>query len=165
MKVSRDKQAEDFESIFLAGALTGLLAGLLMLIVAMLQGAAQGSGPALPLLLIAALLDGAYALVGGWQALAAGLALHLLASLTLGVVFAAHVDLRPFGPAVVRDAALFSALIWALMTYLVLPAADPTMSARVALTPAAWFLDHLVFGLALSVTPFLRVSIQAGFED
>jgi hypothetical protein len=43
------------------------------------------------------------------------------------------------------------------MDLLVLPLANPTMAARVALIPLVYFIAHVLYGLGLSTTPiFIR---------
>jgi hypothetical protein len=67
-----------------------------------------------------------------------GLAFGLIAGrLTMGGAFWAGI--------------FYSIVIWALMTYLVLPALDPIMRARVALAPTWWFGHHLIYGAVLSL--------------
>jgi hypothetical protein len=43
------------------------------------------------------------------------------------------------------------------MDLVVLPLANPTMAARVAFIPLAYFIAHVLYGLGLSTTPiFIR---------
>ena len=47
--------------------------------------------------------------------------------------------------------------IWVAMDLLVLPLANPTMAARIALMPLAYFIAHLLYGFGLAMTPaFMR---------
>jgi hypothetical protein len=47
--------------------------------------------------------------------------------------------------------------IWVAMNLYVLPFMDPTMAARVALMPMAYFIAHVLFGIGLGTTPlFIR---------
>ena len=48
-------------------------------------------------------------------------------------------------------------VIWVAMELVVLPYMDPTMAARIALMPMAYFIAHLLFGIGLGLTPvFMR---------
>ena len=48
-------------------------------------------------------------------------------------------------------------VIWVAMELVVLPYMNPTMAARIALMPLAYFIAHLLFGIGLGLTPvFVR---------
>ena len=60
-------------------------------------------------------------------------------------------------------AALFAGIaiavaVWVAMDLIVLPCMNPTMAARIALMPLAYFIAHLLYGFGLATTPvFLRI--------
>jgi hypothetical protein len=47
------------------------------------------------------------------------------------------------------------------MDLFVLPFTNPTMAARIALMPLAYFIAHLLYGVALAMTPaFIRTFMK-----
>lgn len=50
----------------------------------------------------------------------------------------------------------YGVIIWAAMTFIVLPLFNDVMRERAALMPFAWFIDHLVFGGSLALTPYFE---------
>jgi hypothetical protein len=149
-----------------AGIAAGTAGGLLMGLWAMAHAALEGFGVLFPLQLIAATFDGPAALVGGLGAAAAGLCLHLLVSVAVGVLFAAIVDRdATFGVALVGGTALaLTALM--VLTFAVVPLVNPTMQPRIGATPGSWFVQHLIFGVGLALAPALRRRLalpDAGF--
>jgi uncharacterized membrane protein YagU involved in acid resistance len=140
---------------YAAGALAGLIAGIVMIVISMIVAAGTGAGATMPLRLIAAALFGVDALVGGMGILLVGLIMHLAFSAVAGVVFAGIVgNVRTgvaFGAGIV-----YGIIIWAVNTLGILPATDPTMSARSALMPGWWFVFHLIYGGMLFLVPVLH---------
>jgi len=138
----------------LAGAVSGILAGIIMGIVSMLVSYRTGMGLLLPLHMVAATFYGVGALVDGAGVAAIGLIIHLVVSAFFGVVFAllTQTNIAQRGP-LIRGGLVFAIVIWAIMTFLFLPAVNPTMSSRVALQPTGWFIEHIVFGVVLSFLP------------
>lgn len=133
------------------GILVGFLAGALMALVAMIRSAAVGLGFWLPMKLISGLYFGVDTLLGGAPAVVLGIGTHLLVACFWGIVFALVTRgrlLLPFGFAA---GLAYGAAVWAIMTYLVLPWADPTMLARANVAMNWFFFYHLVFGITLGL--------------
>lgn len=147
------------ERPWLAGALAGLIGGIVMAMFAMTVTAIMGQGVWMPLRLIAASILGVDALVGGVGVLMAGLIMHMMASVIFGLIFAAIVGAA--GPAMAFGAGIvYGIVIWAGMTYIGLPIADPTMQARVVMMGGPWFVEHLIFGGMLFLTPLLAHAMR-----
>ena len=146
-----------------AGVLAGLAGGLAMVFYLMLYSDFWGAGFLLPLRLFAATFFGVDSLIGGPGVVVAGLLLHLAVSAVLGVVYA----LIPRRTTTTFHALLggigFGVAVLLISTFLVLPAADPVLRARVSLFPMAWFLSHVIFGALTGglVMPLRRKSTHA----
>src|SRR5215470_6589014 len=129
-----------------AGAKAGLAGGVAMAFYLMLYAEFWGAGFLLPLRLIAATFFGVDGLIGGTGVVLIGLLLHLGISIVLGVVYA----LFPRRTTTTFHAMLggigFGVVVLLISTFLVLPAADPVLRARVSLFPMAWFLSHVIYG-------------------
>jgi hypothetical protein len=142
--------------VLCVGALAGVVGGVLMGLWGMIAGAASGQGPLAQLKLIGATFVGVDALVGGPGFVVWGLCLHLLVSAGWGVVFALVVG---------RDAAqsfalvvglLFGVAVLAIMTFLVLPAADPILRQRVPMMRGSWIVQHVLYGVGVAMFPLWR---------
>ncbi len=144
------------------GIVAGLIAGVVMGVVSMLHAAATGLGFFLPLRLIAATAYGVDAEIGGANVITAGLALHLIASMIFGLIFGVLVGRRMHAGVAFVWGLIYGIVVWALMTFIGLPSIDPTMRARVAMMPISWFINHLVFGGMLFLTPLLSRAFAHG---
>jgi uncharacterized membrane protein YagU involved in acid resistance len=150
-------------SAVLGGLVAGVIAGIAMGMVSMLHAEATGEGFFLPLKLIAAAVYGVDALIGDAGVIVAGMAIHMMNSMIFGLIFSLLVGRRTSGIAALVWGLIYGAAIWALMTFIALPMADPTMRERVPLMPFSWFISHLVFGGMLFLTPLLsRAFTHAG---
>lgn len=138
-----------------AGALAGLIAGIVMAIVSMIVAASTGAGASMPLRGIAAALFGVDALVGSRGILLVGLVIHLAFSVVAGLVFAGIVGNVRTGVAF-GSGIVYGIIIWAVNTFGILPAINPTMSARSAMMPGSWFVFHLIYGGMLFLVPILH---------
>jgi uncharacterized membrane protein YagU involved in acid resistance len=138
-----------------AGALAGLIAGIVMAIISMIVAASMGAGATMPLRGIAAALFGVDALVGGMGILVVGLMIHLAFSVVAGLVFAGIVGNVRTGVAFAAGI-VWGIIIWAVNTFGILPATNPTMSARSAMMPGWWFVFHLIYGGMLFLVPVLH---------
>jgi len=142
---------------FAAGIADGILSAILMMGFMMAYSNAIGEGVTMPLKALGALVYGVEALVAGSMAMLAGAGIQLGFSIVLGILFALCMSRRT--PIV---AALFAGLaigivIWVAMELVVLPYMNPTMAARIALMPLAYFIAHLLYGIGLGLTPiFVR---------
>jgi len=144
------------ETIWRGGPVTGVIAGVIMAFVAMLTTAAQGLGFWLVPKMIAATFLGVDALVGGAGAIILGVIIHLIVSALFGLLFA---FLTPRIISASSDFGLgiiYGVIIWAVMTFIILPIGNEVMRDRVALMPFAWFVQHLVFGGSLALTPYFE---------
>ena len=145
-----------------AGAFAGGIGGLLVLLVAMTSAAINGMDILSPIRLIGSTFVGAGALQGGASTIGFGLVLHLIASITWGIGFAALL------PRVTSIAAAFVAgltyglVVMLVMLYLVLPLANPLMREAVDGTNA-FTVAHLAFGAALSLVPLFRYRLALRF--
>ena len=139
-----------------AGAIAGAFGGFLMAALGMAYGSWVDTGFWLPAKVIAATVLGVEAMVGGPATVALGLILHLAVTAALGAVFAALLARSATSGAALALGFAFAAVVYATVTWAVLPWANPTMKARVDLTPAAFFAQHLLFGAALGLVPHLR---------
>jgi uncharacterized membrane protein YagU involved in acid resistance len=149
----------------LGGAIAGVLAGIVMGIASMFVAAHNGQGMLSPLYMIGGLFWGVNALIGGHGVALVGLISHLVFSGVVGAIFALMTrGTESIGPAFVGGLA-FGIMVWAVMTYLVQPWANPTMNDRVELTQGWWFIEHLVFGGMLFTTPIFCRAIQRGAEE
>lgn len=134
------------------GAAAGVFAGLVMTVWKMAEASVTGAGLWRPPNLVSTIVLGASANTGAFAAarFAVGMTLHVLASIAMGVVYAALVGRhRGYGPAVeVLVIVAYALLSWALYQYAVMPWLAPTMNAHVA--PLSLALAHVVFALAFA---------------
>jgi hypothetical protein len=139
-----------------AGIAAGVIGGVLMGMLAMVVALAMGQGFWTPMKLIAGTTHGVDVLIGGPGIVMWGLLLHMIVSAGYGVLFALVIprDTRR-GTALVAGL-VYGALIWAFMGSLILPRFDPTMHARVAMMAGWFFLEHLLYGVGVSLGPALR---------
>lgn len=137
----------------LGGLFAGLIAGIVMAMVAMIRASALGLGFWLPVKQIAALWYGTQALIVGAGAIWAGLLSHMMMSVLFGILFGAAVgrDISVGGS--FAAGLVYGIVIWAVMTWIVLPFANEVMLERVTLMPWWWFGYHLIFGGMLLLTP------------
>jgi hypothetical protein len=140
-----------------AGVTAGILAGILMMGFLMACSSAIGEGPTMPLKALGALVYGVEALIAGSTAIAAGGGIELGFSIVLGILFGLAMSRRSSVILTMLGGILVGVLIWVAMELYVLPQMDPTMAARIALMPMAYFVAHVLFGIGLGLTPlFVR---------
>jgi hypothetical protein len=141
----------------IAGIAAGIVGGILMIGFLMIYASLTGAGLTTPLKAVGALVYGVEALVAGPLALLTGASIQLGLAIILGMLFALCVSRRTSTMAALVAGILIGIAVWLLMDLLVLPLANPTMAARVALIPLAYFVAHVLYGLGLSTTPiFIR---------
>jgi hypothetical protein len=139
------------------GIAAGLLAAILMMGFMMAYSTKIGDGPTMPLKALAALAYGVEALVAGTVAMAAGAGIQLGFSIALGILFGLAMSRRTSLALAMLLGILVGIAIWVAMDLYVLPFMDPTMAARVALMPVAYFVAHVLLGIGLGMTPlFIR---------
>ena len=142
---------------FAGGIVAGILAAILMMGWMAACSSAIGEGLTMPLRAMGALVYGIEALVAGTPAIAVGLAIQLGFSIALGIVFGLLLSRRTSLVLALLLGILVGIVIWLAMDLYVLPFMDPTMAARIALMPMAYFVAHVLFGIGLGMTPlFIR---------
>ncbi len=142
---------------FAAGLIAGIVGGVLMIGFMMAYANARGAGLTTPLKEIGAFAYGVEALVLGPKAILAGVLIQLGAAIMIGIFFAQFVSRGTSTFAALCAGIAISIAIWLAMELFVLPYENPTMAARVALMPFAYFGAHLLYGVGLGMTPtFIR---------
>jgi uncharacterized membrane protein YagU involved in acid resistance len=123
----------------------------------MAYSSVTGAGMTMPLKALGALVYGVEALVVGSMAMLAGAGIQLGCSIVLGILFALFTSRRTSIVAALFAGIAVGIVIWVAMDLLVLPSMNPTMEARIALMPLAYFIAHLLYGIGLGMTPiFIR---------
>ncbi|MBV8138760.1 MAG: hypothetical protein JO121_24505 [Deltaproteobacteria bacterium] len=145
-----------------AGALAGILAAILMTGSLMAYSEAIGAGVWMPLKTLAALVYGVEALLAGSLAISTGAGIQLGFSIALGILFGLAVSRRTSVVLALFAGLAIGIAIWAAMELYVLPFWDPTMAARIALMPVAYFVAHVLFGIGLGITPLLVRALSRG---
>jgi uncharacterized membrane protein YagU involved in acid resistance len=140
-----------------AGIADGILSAILMMGFMMAYSGVTGAGVTMPLKALGALVYGVEALVAGLMAMLAGAGIQLGFSIVLGILFALFTSRRTSIVAALFAGIVVGIVIWVAMELVVLPYMNPTMAARIALMPLAYFIAHLVYGIGLGLTPvFVR---------
>lgn len=83
-----------------------------------------------------------------------GIVIHMMMSAAAGMVFGLFAHCMSAVIALVVGL-IYGVLIWAVMTWLVLPIVNQVMLDRVMIAPSWWFAFHLIFGAMLLLTPAL----------
>src|SRR6266446_4967395 len=144
-------------SRFAAGIVDGILSAILMMGFMMAYSSVTGAGATMPLKALGALVYGVEALVAGSIAMLAGAGIQLGFSIVLGILFALFTSRRTSIVAALFAGIVVGIVIWVAMELVVLPYMNPTMAARIALMPLAYFIAHLLYGIGLGLTPvFIR---------
>jgi uncharacterized membrane protein YagU involved in acid resistance len=142
---------------FAAGIVDGILSAILMMGFIMTYSSVTGAGVTMPLKALGALVYGVEALVAGSMAMLAGAGIQLGFSIVLGILFALFTSRRTSIIAALLAGIAVGIVIWVAMELVVLPYLNPTMAARIALMPLAYFIAHLLYGIGLGMTPiFIR---------
>src|SRR5258707_3129648 len=144
-----------WSSRLLAGIADGILSAVLMMGFMMAYSSAIGAGVTMPLKALGALVYGVEALVAGSTAMLAGAGIQLGFSIVLGILFALCTSRRTSIVAEMFVGIVVGIVIWVAMELVVLPYMNPTMAARIALMPLAYFIAHMLFGIGLGLTPDL----------
>jgi hypothetical protein len=145
-----------------AGAIAGILAAILMTGSLMAYSEAIGAGVWMPLKTLAGLVYGVEALLAGSLAISTGAGIQLGFSVALGILFGLAVSRRTSVILALFAGLAIGIAIWAAMELYVLPFLDPTMEARIALMPVAYFVAHVLFGIGLGTTPLLVRALSRG---
>lgn len=135
-----------------AGTWAGVVAGLVMTVWKMAEAWLTGVGAFRPPNLISTIVLGPSANTGSFAAMPfiVGMTLHILASIAMGVAYAAGSRrLRHLRPATELLAIVGYALLsWAAYQYRIMPWLAPTMDANVS--PVSLAVAHVVFGVAFA---------------
>jgi hypothetical protein len=145
-----------------SSAVAGFVAGLVMALVAMTRSGILGLGFWLPVQSIAATFLGVGALIGGIGAVVLGFFAHVTMSLLTGGIFGALISSEASRGVIVGLALAYGVLLWAAMTFLVLPIVNEVMLERVMVGPVWWFVLHLIYGLVLGLVVAQRKGEQFG---
>jgi uncharacterized membrane protein YagU involved in acid resistance len=149
-----------------AGIADGMLSAILMMGFLMAYSSVTGAGVTMPLKALGALVYGVEALVVGSMAMLAGAGIQLGFSIVLGILFALCTSRRTSIVAALFAGIAVGIAIWVAMELVVLPYMNPTMAARIALMPLAYFMAHLLYGIGLGMTPvFIRTFSRKRHDD
>jgi uncharacterized membrane protein YagU involved in acid resistance len=149
-----------------AGIADGMLSAILMMGFLMAYSSVTGAGVTMPLKALGALVYGVEALVAGSMAMLAGAGIQLGFSIVLGILFALCTSRRTSIVAALFAGIAVGIAIWVAMELVVLPYMNPTMAARIALMPLAYFMAHLLYGIGLGMTPvFIRTFSRKRHDD
>ena len=116
----------------------------------------------MPLKALGALVYGVEALVAGPGALLTGAGIQLGFSMVLGILFAVAMSVRPSVILALLGGIVVGMAIWLAMELWVLPLWDPTMGARVALMPWAYFVAQVLFGVGLGTASIFLRNLDVG---
>lgn len=146
-----------------AGISAGIVGALVMSLFAMIVFAFRGQGFFTPLQVMGALFMGGSALTYELWSTLLGLGIHMVTGAVFGVLFALLA--RPITSQSMRMAAglAYGAVIFLVMTYLVLPWANPIMA--MAIEPGWFFLYHLAFGLVLPLMLPRRDHVRVSYHS
>jgi uncharacterized membrane protein YagU involved in acid resistance len=149
-----------------AGIADGMLSAILMMGFLMAYSSVTGAGVTMPLKALGALVYGVEALVAGSMAMLVGAGIQLGFSIVLGILFALCTSRRTSIVAALFTGIAVGIAIWVAMELVVLPYMNPTMAARIALMPLAYFMAHLLYGIGLGMTPvFIRTFSRKRHDD
>jgi hypothetical protein len=144
-----------------AGIAAGILASILMMGLMMTYSSMVGEGASMPLKALGALVYGVEALVAGPGSMLTGAGIQLGFSMVLGILFAVAMSVRPSVILALLAGIVVGMAIWVAMELWVLPLWDPTMGARVALMPWAYFGAHVLFGVGLGTAAIFLPTLSA----
>jgi hypothetical protein len=149
-----------------AGAVSGLVGGVAMALFATIYAAWAGLGFWTPVEAIAQTVLGQE--MTGASAVIVGVAIHVAASMTFGVLFAAITPRNVIGAPAVAFGLFAGLAILVMMDLIVLPVIAPTTRSHLmwgswphALPVWVAFTIHLIYGLGLSLAPSLRRRFSA----
>ena len=152
-------------SRLVAGIADGILSAILMMGFMMAYSNAVGEGLTMPLKALGGLVYGVEALVAGSTSMLAGAGIQLGFSIVLGILFALCMSRRTSIVAALFAGLAIGVVIWVVMDLVVLPYMNPTMAARIALMPMAYFVAHLLFGIGLGLTPLFIRAFSGKVDD
>ncbi len=139
-----------------AGVVAGMIGGVVMLTFLCTWAVATDRNVLVPLQWFGGLFYRNDALHMGFSSAFWGIAVHLGFSAALGVPLALFLgaDTDPMISAV--TGIVYALFAWLVLTFLILPWADPVMSRAVWENPIIWFSAHVPYGATLSLGVQLR---------
>ena len=141
-----------------AGIVAGALGGILMIGCMMIYASVTDAGATMPLKALGAVVYGVEALVAGPTAMLVGALIQLALSIVIGILFALCMSRETSTVAAMFAGVVVGIALWAAMDLFILPRANPTMAARIALMPLGYFVAHVAFGIGLAMSPaFMRM--------
>lgn len=138
-----------------AGAVAGLIAGLVFGVLAMIRAAAIDRGFLSPLEQIAVVFYGPSALGAGLGTALLGFVTHEVLAAVFGAIFGIFVGRRVPLAAALIFGLIYGVLVWAVMTYVIMPATNRVMYDLQMEQPGWWFFYFLAAGATLALTPIL----------
>jgi hypothetical protein len=161
MEASRSVYRTPVGAKIAAGIGAGILGGLLMIATMMIYASVTDAGATMPLKALGAMVYGVEALVAGPTAMVVGGLIQLGVAIVIGVIFALCVSRETSTVAALFAGIAIGIAFWAAMDFYVLPQANPTMAARIALMPLGYFAAHILFGIGLAMSPaFMRMFVR-----
>jgi hypothetical protein len=147
--------------IVFGGAIAGTFAGSAMALFLIILGGWQGIGWLGVMRAIGGLFYGTEALGGGGPPAFWGLVVHFAVAVALGVLFAAMIrrNADPLGS--ITAGLLFGIAVWAVMTWVVVRIADPTLAEVADRMSFGWLSAHIIYGVVLGLASQLR-GVAAG---
>lgn len=138
-----------------AGIAAGLIGSVLTMGFMMTYADVTSAGWTMPLKALGAFVYGVEALVAGPAAMLVGAVIQFGFLIVLGILFALVISRGTSTVAALVAGMAIGISIWVAMDLIVLPFMNPTMEARIALMPLAYFIAHLLYGFGLATTPSL----------
>jgi hypothetical protein len=146
-----------------AGITAGTIGSILMLGFMMTYSGVTGAGLIMPLKALGAFVYGVEALVAGPGAMVVGALIQFGCLIVLGMLFALFISRGTSTVTALFGGIVIGIAVWVAMDLFVLPLMNPTMAARIALIPLAYFLAHVLYGFGLATTStFIRTIAQEG---
>jgi len=144
-----------------AGIAAGIVGSILTMGFMMTYADVTGAGLTMPLKALGAFVYGVEALVAGPAAMLVGALIQVGFLIVLGILFGLFISRGTSTVAALFAGMAIGIAIWVAMDLIVLPFMNPTMAARTALMPLAYFIAHLLYGFGLATTPlFIRTFAQ-----
>jgi len=166
LEVSKSARRASTGARLEAGIAAGIVGGILTIGFMMTYAHVTGAGLTMPLKALGAFVYGVEALVAGPTAMLVGALIQFGFLIVLGILFALVISRATSTVAALLAGIVLGVAIWVAMDLVVLPSMNPTMAARIALMPPAYFIAHLLYGFGLATTPiFIRVFSREGQKE
>lgn len=146
--------ASTMRDTIIVGAVAGITAGVAMSFWAVLTSIWHGVGLMSSFELIGATFLGS-APLSGLGVILYGLVVHTLMSAALGVLFTLLLPKDTTCRQACAAGVAYGVAVMLAMTFVIMPIVNPVMREAVTLFPKSWFIQHVLFGVALGVVPML----------